>query len=152
MLSYDWRPLGYRLIGLPRVSDIAREEHDEQNRRERMLATWLQLEGTRATYRCLVDVLEKLGNKQTAEKVVRLVEEGGEWCGDVVMWEELVGGVCRKGRSEGCVYVVSNLMVVMWLAVLLKSCSLNTVMEEYEVADVENEFFRCLHSKLCSVP
>ena len=60
----------------------------------------------------------------------------------MVMWEELVGGlvggVCRKGRSEGCVYVVSDLVVVMWYP--LKSCSLNRVMEEYEVADVENEF------------
>eukprot|EP00731_Ephydatia_muelleri_P005503 Em0002g1679a len=76
MLSYDWRPLGRRLIGDQRVSDIAREEHDEQNRRERMLTTWMQQEGTRATYRRLVDVLEKLGNKATAEIVVRLVEEG----------------------------------------------------------------------------
>ena len=78
---FDWRTLGRRLISPMCVSDIDREEHDEQNKRERMLLTWLQQEGSKATYRCLVEALERLGNKATAEKVTRLVMQGEMWEG-----------------------------------------------------------------------
>ena len=46
-----------------------------------MLSTWLQQEGSKATYRRLVEALERLGNKGTAEKVTKLVMEGERWEG-----------------------------------------------------------------------
>ena len=88
LLPFDWRTLGRRLITPQRVSDIDREEHDEQNKRERMLSTWLQQEGSKATYRRLVEALERLGNKGTAEKVTKLVMKG-----ESVFWRSYGGGV-----------------------------------------------------------
>ena len=77
-LSFDWRSVGSHLIGAQHVSDIDREEHDEKNRsgRMRMLSTWLQQEGSKATYRHLVEALKKLENKVAVEEVTRLVMEG----------------------------------------------------------------------------
>ena len=76
-LDFEWKRVGRRLIGDQCVRDIDREERDEQNRRDRMLSTWLQQAGSRATYSCLVKVLEEVGYKETAENVTRLVM-GGE--------------------------------------------------------------------------
>ena len=75
-LDFDWKRVGRRLIGDQCVRDIDREEHDEQDRRDRMLSTWLQQAGSRATYSCLVKVLVDVGNKLTAEMVTRLVIKG----------------------------------------------------------------------------
>eukprot|EP00731_Ephydatia_muelleri_P005953 Em0003g201a len=77
-LPFDWRRVGQRLIGDQCVADIESEEHDEKKRKW-ILLTWLKLEGSRATYKHLVEVLEGLGYKETAEEVTRLVRrEGGE--------------------------------------------------------------------------
>ena len=78
-LPFDWRRVGHCLIGDQCVSDIEREEHNEEKRKERILLAWLQQEGFRATYKRLVEVLKRLGYKETAEEVTRLVVvEGGE--------------------------------------------------------------------------
>ena len=92
-LEFDWKTLGRRLISPSHVFDIDHEEHNEQNRRERMLLTWWQQEGSNATYRCLVDALQILGDKATAEKVTTLVEgEKREVC--------VMGGVMIRVSNE----------------------------------------------------
>ena len=78
LLKFDWKRVGNRLLGDQSVDDINREEHEEQNKREKMLLKWLQKEGGGATYRRLVEVLEALKYKETAEAVTRLVMEDGK--------------------------------------------------------------------------
>ena len=77
-LPFDWRSVGSHLIGAHHVSIIDCELHCEQNRWEkmRMLSTWLQQKGSEATYRHLVEAVEKVENKSIVEKMIRLVMEG----------------------------------------------------------------------------
>ena len=74
----DWRLLGNRLIGEKLVNDIAIERHNEQNRCETMLSRWLEKDGKEATYTHLVNVLQELGNKDTADGVTDLVVGKGK--------------------------------------------------------------------------
>ena len=78
LLEFDWKSVGKRLLDDQSIDDIDREEHNEQNKREKMLLKWLQQEGSRATYSCLMEVLEVLKLKDTAEAVTRLVMEEGK--------------------------------------------------------------------------
>ena len=80
LLKFDWKRVGNRLLDDQDVIDIDREEHEEQNKREKMLLKWLQQKGGRATYRRLVEVLEVLKCKETAEAVTRLVMDDGKNC------------------------------------------------------------------------
>eukprot|EP00731_Ephydatia_muelleri_P004097 Em0002g273a len=65
LLKFDWKRVGNRLLDDQDVIDIDREEHEEQNKREKMLLKWLQQKGGSATYRRLVEVLEVLKCKET---------------------------------------------------------------------------------------
>ena len=80
LLKFDWKSVGNRLLGDQDVIDINCEEHEEQNKREKMLLKWLQQKGGGATYKRLVDVLEVLKYKETAEAVTRLVMDDGKNC------------------------------------------------------------------------
>ena len=87
LLSFDWKSIGKRLLDDQRVDDIDREEHGEQNKREKMLTTWLQRDGCKATYRRLVEILKELKLNKTAEAVFELVMGNGERC--QMKWELL---------------------------------------------------------------
>ena len=71
-LNYDWRMVGRRLIEHKTITDIDREEHIEQNKRDKMLMQWVNKKGNAATYRVLIEVLQRTGNVQAAEAVQKL--------------------------------------------------------------------------------
>ena len=71
-LSIEWKMLGKRLIGLQTTEDIDREEHSEQNKRDKMLEKWLEMKGSKATYRVLIEALQRIKNVQAAEAVQKL--------------------------------------------------------------------------------
>ena len=75
-LSFDWRRVGQHLIGNHCITDIQREEYDDQKRKERMLLTWLEQEGSKATYRHLVEVLRELRYHAIADEVIKIEMEG----------------------------------------------------------------------------
>ena len=80
------------------VTDIDREEHGEQNKRNRMLSLWHQQQGSRATYRHLVEVIEELGNVKTAEDVKKLMNKGRSYvCDERRLWEIR----CGSGEEWG---------------------------------------------------
>ena len=71
-LVFDWKAIGKRLIGSQAIRDIDREEDSEQNKRDRMLDSWLERKGSTATYRVLVDTLKDIRNTKAAEAVQKL--------------------------------------------------------------------------------
>ena len=64
--------MGKRLIDSQLIKDIDREEQSEQNKRDTMLEKWLEMKGSEATYRALIDVLKVVQNTQVAEEVKKL--------------------------------------------------------------------------------
>ena len=64
--------MGKRLIDSKLIKDIDREEQSEQRKRDTMLEKWLEMKGSEATYRALIDVLNVLKNTQVAEEVQKL--------------------------------------------------------------------------------
>ena len=72
--NFDWRTVGRRLIAAKTINDIDREEHSEQDKRDRMLERWLEIKGPEATYRRLITVFKDVENNQVAEEVRKLVE------------------------------------------------------------------------------
>ena len=71
--SFDWKVVGIRLVGEQAIEDIDREEQGEQRKRDKMFQKWLEMEGSKATYRVLIGVLEEVKNHQAAEAVRSLV-------------------------------------------------------------------------------
>ena len=68
--SFDWRRVGRRLLASQQnITDICRDEPDEQNRREAMLMMWQSQKGSSATYSVLAETFETLGYGEIAEKV-----------------------------------------------------------------------------------
>ena len=70
--SMNWKMLGKRLIGVQTTEDIDREEHIEQNKRDKMLEKWLEMNGSKATYKALINALQRIENVKAAEAVQRL--------------------------------------------------------------------------------
>ena len=60
-------------MGEQAIIDIDREEQGEQIRRDKIFLKWLEQEGTKATYRVLIGVLEEVNYHQAAEAVKALV-------------------------------------------------------------------------------
>ena len=75
---FDWKVVGTRLVGEQTIEDIDREEQDEQRKRAEMFQIWVLMEGTKATYRVLIDVFEDIKNYQAAEAVRSLVPHRAE--------------------------------------------------------------------------
>lgn len=74
LYEFDWKSIGRRLLACEQdVTDIGRDEHEEQHRRERVLEVWHRQQGSGASYRKLIDILKLLGNGATAEKLQFLV-------------------------------------------------------------------------------
>ena len=71
--NFDWRVVGRRLVGELAIKDIDREEQGEQRKRDKMFQKWLEMEGSKATYRVLIGVFEEINNHQAAETVKALV-------------------------------------------------------------------------------
>ena len=69
----DWKVVGRRLVGEQAIVDIDRDEQGEQRKRDRMFQKWLEMEGSKATYRVLISVFEEVKNFQAAEAVKALV-------------------------------------------------------------------------------
>ena len=65
--------MGRRLVGEQTIRDIDREEQSEQRKRDKMFQRWLEMEGSKATYRVLIGVFEEVRNHQAAEAVKALV-------------------------------------------------------------------------------
>ena len=66
----DWKVVGRRLkLNEQVISDIDREEHTGQGKRDAMFMKWQEREGSSATYRVLVDAFKDLKNKKDAEAV-----------------------------------------------------------------------------------
>ena len=91
MLDFDWRRVGRRLLDSEQnITDIGRDQPDEQNRRETMLMLWHSQRGKAATYRVLADKFRQLKYGHIAEQVEKMVGESsnGGRLDDV--------GVCSK--------------------------------------------------------
>ena len=71
--SFDWKVVGTRLVGEQTIKDIDREEQGEQRKRDKMFHKWREQEGSKATYRVLIDVFGEVKNRQAAEAVMSLV-------------------------------------------------------------------------------
>lgn len=95
-VGFDWKLVGNRLLTPQSVTDISRDESDEANRRDKMLITWLQQDGAKATYARLVEVLKDVGRTDTAEKVIELVTGKGERWGKGIIKQSayVVAGCC----------------------------------------------------------
>ena len=70
---FDWRVVGTRLVGEQAIEDIDREEQAEQRKRDKMFHKWLEMKGSKATYRVLISEFEEIHNHQAAETVKALV-------------------------------------------------------------------------------
>ena len=66
---FDWKVVGRRLVGEQAIEDIDREQQGEQRKRDKMFQKWLEMEGSKATYRVLIGVFEEINNVQAAEAV-----------------------------------------------------------------------------------
>ena len=75
--NFDWRAVGIRLIGSQAIEDINREEQGEQRKRDKVFQKWLEMEGSKATYRTLICVFDDIKNHQAAEAVKALVTDEG---------------------------------------------------------------------------
>ena len=73
--AFDWEVVGKRLVGAQATKDIKRDEDSEQNRRDKMLEKWVEMKGSKATYRVLIEVLKGVQNAQAAEAVQELVSQ-----------------------------------------------------------------------------
>ena len=71
--SFDWKVVGRRLVGDQAIEDIDKEEQSEQRKRDKMFQKWLEMEGSKATYRVLIGVFEEVKNHQAAETVRSLL-------------------------------------------------------------------------------
>ena len=60
-------------MGEQAIVDIDREEQGEQRKRDKMFQRWLEMKGSKATYRVLIGVFEEINNHQAAEAVKALV-------------------------------------------------------------------------------
>ena len=70
LYDFDWKPVGRRLLESEQnITDILRDEPNEQNRREKMLMMWQSQKGSSATYRVLAEAFQKLRYGNIAEKV-----------------------------------------------------------------------------------
>ena len=76
-LDFDWKVVGRRLLNNQWVENLDREEKGEQNKRELMLYHWQQQKHSKATYRCIVDVLKGLKYMKAADEVEMLSK--GNW-------------------------------------------------------------------------
>ena len=71
--NFDWKVVGRRLVGEQAIVDIDQEEQSEQRKRDRMFQKWLEMEGSKATYKVLIDIIINVQIHQAAEAVKALV-------------------------------------------------------------------------------
>ena len=70
-LETCWRQLGPRLkITAAKIKNIDEENKDDWTKANNLLILWKQQEGCNATVGNLADVLEKIGRKRIAEKLL----------------------------------------------------------------------------------
>eukprot|EP00731_Ephydatia_muelleri_P002792 Em0001g2792a len=73
-VSFNWKVIGRRLVGIKNVQDIDREEEQcEQEKRDEMFEKWIEMKGSKATYRVLIDVFEEVKNPLAAHAVREIV-------------------------------------------------------------------------------
>eukprot|EP00731_Ephydatia_muelleri_P037955 Em0610g2a len=73
-VSFNWKLIGRRLVGIKTVQDIDRkEEQCEQEKRDEMFEKWIEMKGSKATYRVLIDVFEEVKNPLAAHAVREIV-------------------------------------------------------------------------------
>ena len=73
-VSFNWKVIGRRLVGIKNVQDIDREEEQcEQEKRDEMFEKWKEMKGSKATYRVLIDVFEEVKNPLAAHAVREIV-------------------------------------------------------------------------------
>ena len=75
---FDWDVVCRRLVGPQFVSEIQQEGSSEQNKKDRVLEKWLEVKGSNATYRELINVFEKLKCHEAAHAVRGLVTPSDE--------------------------------------------------------------------------
>ena len=67
-MEFDWKLVGRRLLDSDQlITDIDRDEKNEQNKREGMLMLWQSRKGSMATYKVLVEIFQKLNYNRLAE-------------------------------------------------------------------------------------
>eukprot|EP00731_Ephydatia_muelleri_P005233 Em0002g1409a len=121
-VGFDWKLVGNRLLTPQSVTDISRDESDEANRRDKMLITWLQQDGAKATYARLVEVLKDVGRTDTAEKVIELVTGKGVQPSPVLQLQksgESQQPLGHSNWSQPSHVVMSNEMILEYLYTLL---------------------------------
>ena len=69
--TFKWKEIGVLLVGNQSVEEIDQDNKVER-KENRMLIKWLEMEGTKATYRNLIGVFETTNNLQAAEDVKAL--------------------------------------------------------------------------------
>ena len=73
---FDWRRVGRHLLECEQnITDIHRDEPDEQNRREKVLMVWQSQKGSLATYAVLAETFQKLKCGNITEKVKEMCRE-----------------------------------------------------------------------------
>ena len=78
----DWRCVSRRLLlSDQKTRDIDREGGSEDEKREKMLLEWRRIKAHDATYRALVNVLRKMDNNDSADRVEALERIGGNSTG-----------------------------------------------------------------------
>ena len=71
----NWITVGRRLIGDQKVTDIGRDCHSEEEKRDKMLLEWKKTKSHDATFQNLVKVLRELDNNATADRVEELMKK-----------------------------------------------------------------------------
>ncbi|KAL5477471.1 hypothetical protein EMCRGX_G024272 [Ephydatia muelleri] len=72
-VTFNWKVIGRRLVGIKAVQDIDREDQCKQEKRDQMLEKWIELKGSEATYRGLIEVFEEVKDYHAADAVKELV-------------------------------------------------------------------------------
>ena len=74
--SFDWKTVGRRLLLSDQsIIDIDRDEKNEQNKRDKLLTTWHQQKGPKATYQVLMDTFQELNENSLVEDLKALTKE-----------------------------------------------------------------------------
>ena len=92
-----------RLIGIQAINDINIEEQSEQNKRDKMLEKWLEIKGSKATFRALIEAFNDIDNIRAAEEVQKLASS-------IVYVIE--GRRCHAGLKIVIIMYISSLILV----------------------------------------
>ena len=76
-VNFNWKTIGRRLVGFNTVKEIDQKaEQRELEKRDDMFEKWIELKGSKATYRALIEVFEEVNDPLAARAVREIVLHG----------------------------------------------------------------------------